>query len=76
MEFQDIRLRERFTKQSFKLRKLRIIVGGIPNNLTQSARGCRLRGLRAGGAWGALSFDSFLLAFPPCPDDFAIRAGS
>lgn len=62
--------------QSFKLRKFRAIIGSMPNNLHKVHGGDGFGALGPGGAWGSLSFDSFLSTFPLSLDAFAIGVGS
>ena len=65
MEFWNIQLRECFMSQRFKLRKFWAIVDGVPNNLTQSAWGCRLWGLSYWRSLGSLVLQIFPFGFAP-----------
>ena len=47
-----------------------------PKTLHKAHRGYNFGDLGVGGAWGSLSFESFLLDFSPRPDAFAIGASS
>lgn len=77
MDPRNVGVRKVIRDQIIGMRELRKNIGGISNNITQSAWRSRLWCLRR--SWsclGCLIFGSIFLGFPPLLDAFTIRMAS
>jgi len=62
--------------QRFEMRKLKTVIGCMPNNLTQSAWRCHLWSFGRRRCLESLVLRFLFLGFDPCPNAFTIVVGS